>query len=226
MELAEIIQSLYLIGGNLAVLCLTITTVIVLTKYKNLEIPFKRLLYFLLWNLFIEVLARVFTYAEINNLPLLHVYTIGEFILFSWFYKSLLIKPIVFQNKFWHFIISGAFLIALNSLLFHSIYEFNPLGKTFVQIIIISYAVLYFYNLTETQSNSNRVSKSLSLINSAVLIYYSGSLFIFMCSQALGDYPEWITTFWGFNAVLNLIFQLLIFFGIWKVVYRKTPSSS
>jgi hypothetical protein len=114
----------------------------------------------------------------------------------------------------------------LNSLFFRIGGDYNSVSKTIVQIIIISYAVLYFYNLTEIRSNSNRVSKSLSLINSAILIYYSGSLFIFMCGQALRDYPEWIKTFWAFNAVLNLIFQLLIFFGIWKVVFRKTPSSS
>ena len=226
MDFFEIINSLYLNASNLVIICLGITVLLCLFHFKKLKTPFCRIAYFLMWNLFIEISARVFTHLGMNNLPLLHVYTLGEFILFSWFYKSLITKPILFQNRFWHFVISGSLLIILYSLLFYSIGDYNPVTKTIVQIIIIAYAVLYFYNLTENQSHSLRLEKSLRLINSAVLIYYSGSLFIFMCGQILRDYPEWIKTFWAFNAVLNLIFQLLILWGIWKVVFRKTPLSS
>jgi hypothetical protein len=214
-----------LYAGDLAIAVLTLAILLCLFRMKNLNIPLRRLMYFLIWNLLIEVAARLFIIKGINNLPLLHVYTVGEFILFSWFYKSLISKPGWFRNKFW-VIVSGVtiFMIA-NSLIFHLGGDYNSTSKTVAQVIIISYAVLYFYNLTNIQTISKNDSKGLSLVNSAVLIYYSGSLFIFMFSQAIREYPEWIKTFWAFNAVLNLFFQLLVFFGIWKVVYKKTPSS-
>lgn len=226
MDVFKVINTIYVNAGNLAVLVLCISILLCLFNTKKLSTPFRRLLYFLIWNLCIEISARVFTYSEVNNLPLLHLYTLGEFILFSWFFKSLLINPKFFQSNYRYFVIGSAILIIFNSLFFQPIYGYNTLAKTSVQLIIICYAVLYFYNLTENQSLSLRQEKSLRLINSAVLIYYSGSLFIFMCSQILIGYSEWIKTFWAFNAILNLIFQLLVLLGIWKVIFKKAPLSS
>lgn len=226
METREIINMLYVNMGNLAILCLSITILVFLKNYTTLKTPFKRLFYFLIWNLLIELLARIFTKAGMNNLPLLHIYTLGEFLLFSWFYKSLLIKPAFFRKKYTLIILIGSAFIILYSLFFRELGSYNPLSKTFVQIAIITYAILYFYNIIENHTHSPHIEKSLRLFNSAILIYYSGSLFIFMCSQAIDGFPEWIKIFWTFNAVLNLIFQLLIFLGIWRIVYKKAPSSS
>jgi len=114
----------------------------------------------------------------------------------------------------------------LNSILVQSIFEFNTIAKTIVQIIIISYAVIYFYNLTDDQPLSRTSEKSIRLINSAILIYYSGSLFVFMCSQLSFLNEDVYLLFWTFNAILNVIFQLLILIGIWKVIFLKTPLSS
>ena len=190
MNSSSLINMLYLYAGDIAITILALTILLCLLSMKKLTIPLKRLLYFLLWNLLIEISARIFIMKGINNLPLLHVYTIGEFILFSWFYNSLISKPSWFRIKFWRLVLSGAVLMILNSLFFRIGGDYNSVSKTIVQIIIISYAVLYFYNLTEIRSNSNRVSKSLSLINSAILIYYSGSLFIFMWGRLLGIIPN------------------------------------
>ena len=114
----------------------------------------------------------------------------------------------------------------LNSVFIQNIYAFNPLAKTLVQLTIIALAVLYFYNLNSLQSSASGIYKSLRLINSAVLIYYSGSLFIFMCNQLFIDASEGYEIIWAFNAVLNLIFQLLVLWGLWIVVFKKAPSSS
>lgn len=226
MEFTDLLNSLNKISGNVAIACLLVNVGLCLFHLKKLSTPFQRLAYFLIWSLLIEISARVFAFYGINNLPLLHVYTLGEFILLSWFYKSLIAKPVLFQNKYLYLVIVGCILIILNSIFFQSIFEFNPLAKTFVQIIIISYAVLYFYNLTENQSLAPIIEKSLRLINSAILLYYSGSLFIFMCGQISFDSTDLYKIFWIFNAILNLIFQVLILWAIWKVVSRKTPLSS
>jgi len=226
MDSSKILDNIFFYSGDLAVLCLIITVSLSLFNFKTLNIPFQRLCYFLIWNLFIEIFARFFSYSGMNNLPLLHLYTIGEFILFSWFYKSLLQTNEFFQKKYWILIVGISVLIVLNSIFFQSVYEFNTLAKTLVQIIIISYAVLYFYNLTGNQSTSPVIEKSLRLINSAVIVYYSGSLFIFMCGQVSFGKSGMYEIFWAFNAVLNLIFQLLVLWGIWKVIYKKISLSS
>lgn len=226
MEFIELLNSSIQIFGNLAITCLALNILLCLFHFKKLETPFRRFCYFLIWNLLIEIFARGFAYTGINNLPLLHLYTLGEFILLSFFYKSLLRKPLFFQNKYLQYVLIGSILIVLNSLFVQSIYGFNTLAKTSVQIIIISYAVLYFYHLTENTGLSHPVKKGMRLINSGIIVYYSGSLFIFMCSQVSFSNTNLYKAFWAFNAILNLIFQLLILWGIWKTVFKKTSLSS
>jgi hypothetical protein len=189
--------------------------------WKKLNTPFRRLFYFLVWNSMIEILAFAFMKYGYNNLPLLHIYTLGEFILFSYFYKSLINKPIRFQKLFLYFLISGSFFIIVNSIFFQSIFGFNSFAKTFVQITIIGFAVLYFYNLIENQLYSTAASKGLRLVNSAVLIYYSGSLFVFMYGKFSFANTDIFTFFWAFNSVLYLLFQLFILIALWKISYRK-----
>ncbi|WP_298425248.1 hypothetical protein [uncultured Kordia sp.] len=130
-------------------------------------------------------------------------------------------KPIFFKKYFWYFILIGSLFIVCNSTWLQSIYIFNSYAKTFVQLTIIGYAILYFYNLIENQVFAPTVSKSLRLINSAVLIYYSGSLFIFMCSNVYYENAQVYDIFWIFNALLNILFQLLILIGLWKVFFKK-----
>jgi len=226
METSTTIYSLFKYSGYAAVFVLSLSVILSTLNFNKLQKPYIRLLYFLVWNLFIEISARCFAIFEINNLPLLHLYTLGEFILFSWFYKSLISKPTFLLRKLDISILIGAILILVNSVFFQGIYGYNSIAKTIVQLIIICFAVLFFYNQTEIRTESNTISKSLSLINSAILIYYSGSLFIFMTSQMLKMYPDWKEVFWAFNAVLNIAFQILILCGIWMVVFKKTPSAS
>ena len=212
--------------GDLAVLCLALNVMLCLFKFKKLNTSLRIFSYFLFWNLFIEVAARICSYTVESNLPLLHLYTLGEFILLSIFYKSLMVKSERAHQKINYFVLAGATLIILNSIFLQSIYSFNTIAKTAVQLTIISYAVLYFYNLTSNSSLSEQAGKSLRLINSAILVYYSGSLFIFMCSQVSFVESELYVFFWAFNAVLYLTFQLLVLWGIWKMVFQKTTLSS
>lgn len=221
MDSYATLHTIYFYAVKLALLCLSINVVLCFIKRKKLTAPFIRLFYFLIWNLLIEILAYTFMQFKINNLPLLHIYTLGEFLLFSYFFMSLIKKPDAFKKGLKYFIIAGSALIVLNSVLVQSLFEFNTIAKTFVQISIITYAVLYFYNLSENQSYSWQMSKSLRLVNSAILIYYCGSLFIFMYGKlSLKDVDGYVV-FWAFNAILNFIFQLLILLGLWKAFFRK-----
>ncbi len=226
MSKLDLLQQVYLRMGDLAVLCLAVNVMLCLYKFKQLDTPLRIFCYFLTWNLSIEVAARICSYTVENNLPLLHLYTLGEFLLLSIFYKSLMVKSEGAQQKINYFILVGAVLIILNSIFLQSIYGFNTIAKTAVQLTIISYAILYFYNLTNNQSLSEQAGKSLRLINSAILVYYSGSLFIFMCSQVSFVESDLYVFFWAFNAALYLTFQLLVLWGIWKMVFQKTTLSS
>lgn len=225
MEKSSIIDTLNLVAANIAVLVLVVNVLLFSLKFKELNRPFRGLFYFLILNLLTEILAFTFTECGINNLPLLHVYTLGEFILFSFFYRSLSYKPTFFSRHFWLIIAIGSLLIIANTLFFQSIFGFNSTAKTGVQLILIVYAVFYFYNLVADEHFAQLKSKSMRLVNSAVIIYYSGSLFIFMFSQISFGNEDIYKLFWIFNSFLYVTFHLIIFTALWIAFYRNTPSS-
>jgi hypothetical protein len=222
MDSYETLYSVFYYAQKLGVLCLGINIVLFLVRRKKLNTSFLRILYFLSWNFLIEILAILFIEFEINNLPLLHLYTLGEFILFSYFYLSLSNTSSRIRKTAWYFIGGGALFIILNTVFIQGVFEFNTIAKTFVQIVIIAYAVLYFYHLVANASFSEATSKSIRLVNSAIIIYYSGSLFIFMFSHFSIGKEEVFILFWIFNVLLYFIFQLLIFIALWNAFYKKT----
>ena len=228
MDYTELLRQVLLNTGHVAVFFLSINILLILLHFKKLSTPFRRLFYFLIFSFCIEITTRVifFTYPGTNNLPLLHFYTLGEFILYSWFYHSLIKKAQKLKSWFWYFVIGVSAVIILNSLFIQSIYDFNSIAKTSVQIIIIGYAIMYFLNLTEDQPLSHSSEKSLRLINSAILVYYSGSLFVFMCGQISFIKGDIYLIFWTFNAILNVVFQILILIAVWKIIFKKIPLSS
>ena len=218
----SMLNTLNLYAANVALICVGINVLFCIVNFKKMNSPFKRLFIFLLMNFTIEILALVFIKMGMNNLPLLHIYVLAEFILFSYFYKSIIRKPSAFQSVYWYFVVGGSILIVLNSIFLQSIFDFNTIAKTFVQISIIGYAVVYFYNLVEDPAFSPTTSKSLRLVNSAVITYYSGSLFIFMFNGISFESENSNIVFWIFNSLLNIIFHLLILYALWRLYYKKT----
>jgi hypothetical protein len=225
MEKISIVDTINGVAVDLAVLFLAVNVLLFSFKLNQLNQPFRYLYYFLIFNLLIEVSAFIFIESKINNLPLLHLYTLGEFILASFFYRSLQFKHSIFSRYFWYIIIIGSSLIIANSLFFQSISGFNSTARTGVQMVIIAYAVIYFYNLVADEHFAQLKSKSMRLVNSAIIIYYSGSLFIFMFSQISFANQDIYKLFWIFNAFLYVTYHLIIFTALWIAFYRNTPSS-
>lgn len=213
--------SVYLV---LTVLVLSVVTLLI--NREKIVSPIKELSYYLYWNLAIEISARILMELNINNLPLLHLYTLGELIFWSFFYWKVLRLNSIQRKTF--LITTGltASLVLINSIFIQEITGFNSNAKTLVNVLLISYSVIFLYQLLHLTNVERKKHRFSGLINSAVLIYYSGSLMIFMFSNYLYQYLEDDSAFWVFNVLLNLLFQILIFIALWKVFRNKTSSSS
>lgn len=211
--------SIALYSGYLILICLMIDHWLIIRHWSKLSAPFRALGYFIAWNLTIEILSRVFQQIEVNNLPLLHIYTLGEFLLISNFFIRLppiqsLPKPVKLG-----FLFFVSLLIILNSIFLQPIFGYNSYAKSLGQLIIISYSVSYFYHRSNHfEEQVNQETKSLNLINAAILTYYSGTLFIFMFSDFFFSQGSVLPNgFWVFNSILNLIFQGMVLFAIWNL---------
>lgn len=195
---------------RLIVCILAISVALAIFNRKRLPGVFKMLGLYLGWNLFIEVITFI-PVRGTNNLPLLHLYTLVEFVLFTLLYKRLELFKSWSISAFWTYLISISVLIILNSIFLQSIYTYNSYAKALVQVLLIVYAVGYMFKLKEPGVESG----SLNLMNAAVLLFYSGSLFVFMFGNIL-ESEQYRDLFWQINLLLNLLFQILILISLWK----------
>ena len=179
--------------------------------WKRLPQSFQILSFYLIWNLVIEVLAGIVMTNEINNLPLLHIYTLLELVIFTLFYWKVGIFHRWGTRNMWYLIAGISALIILNSIFLQSIFTHNAYAKTMVQVMLIVYAIAYIFQLNE---KTEEVA-ALNLANAAILIYYSASLFIFMAANFIVA-ANLGNLLWEANVIFNIIFHILIFISIWK----------
>lgn len=212
--------------ATLPLLCLLLSCGLGLRYWQRLPRPFRVLVVYLAFNLLIEIGARVGALVFQQNLPLLHLYTLGECWLFSLFYSQILDEESVFQRHFRWIVGTVLTLTVLNSIFLQGIFEYNSYGKTLVQVLIILYALDYAFRFSERDDPAPRLSQMLRLVNAAILIYYCGSLFVFMSSQFEIEMQGGIHILWQVNKVLNLIFHLMVFIALWKVIFSLPKSSS
>lgn len=182
---------------------------------------------YLVLNLIIQLVAAYMWQNRMNNLPLLHVNTLLEFVFFSLFFRYVYIDQQFFTKYFTHILILGSILLILNSLLLESIFAFNTQAKVLVQICLIAYVLLYFFDAFGRVDFSQTEGRAISFICFAILMYYAGSLFIFMFGQisSTQNLVEEYRLIWIVNGVLTTIFQLIVLISIAQIaIYRKRSS--
>ncbi len=210
----------------LPLICLLLSCCLGVRYWRRLPRSLQILTIYLVFNFIIEIGSRLAAVAYHQNLPLLHLYTFGEFLLFSLFYQQILDEQSIFKKYFQWIVVSVLALVVLNTLLLQGIFEFNSYAKTLVQVVIILYALDYAFRIPEREDADPRLTQMLRLINAAMLIYYCGSLFIFMASSFESQARESFKILWTTNKILLLIFQLIILVALWKVVFKRPKSSS
>lgn len=212
--------------ASLPIICLLLSCILGVRNWQRLPKAIRVLVVFLVFNFLIEIAARAASILYAQNLPLLHVYTLGELWLFSLFYYQILDKTSIFKRYFYWILGVGMSLVVLNTLLLQGIFELNSFAKTLVQILIIVYALDYAFRFSDFVEPDPVLNNALQLVNAAILIYYCGSLFIFMSSQFEVQMGQGIRILWKINAVLNLIFQIMVLIALWKVTFNRPKSYS
>ncbi len=172
--------------------------------------------YFLLTCLIIGVTALILGKKGINNLPLLHLFTLLEYFFLSRWYNKLLTPNTLIQKVHHYSIFLFVLIIILNSIYIQPLYTFNTFSKTLTHLLLLMNPILYCIDRLR-QDVIVELSTSISFINAAVLLYYSGSLFIFMSSAYFtNEITDYSKIPWVINSILQFIFQFTILVGIWK----------
>jgi len=200
----------------------TVFALILIIRYEGKKEISNYFTCYLGLSLTVGIVSLIMAKNRINNLPLLHIYTLLEFMMLSLFYRTIL-KRVSFVQKYFGLVFwGGIIVIVLNSLFLQNLTEFNSNAKTFSHITLLGLTLLFFMDRMQI-NNLEELDGGLNMINSGILFYLSGSLFIFMTSNILiEDNSQVHEILWIINAMLYLIFQIIILIGVWKVLYPRT----
>lgn len=138
----------------------------------------KSIFYYLIVAVLTQVISFIFYKANENNLPILHVYTIIEYLLLLWFY-SIILKA--FIPRLFFLVLAFLFpLFALaDSFLLEGIYKSNTYSRSVEALIFIFLSVSWFVKIAGRDENTRLSYSGINYINFGFFIYFSGSLVLF-----------------------------------------------
>ncbi len=198
-----------------AFVLLFVPAVIFLARSKVLAAVQKKLAILVLVTLLVEVVSRILWYKKINNLPIYHFYTVIEFLLILNIYKEPLRK--VFDVKYLVIIGVGftGFAI-LNTIFFQDLFTFNSNVTTLMGLLVVVFALSYFYALLKEVKYSALETNPMFWINSGFLIYFSSNLILFYMNNSLfKEVSEASLILWGLHAIVNIVLTIFYTIALW-----------
>lgn len=209
-------------GLERAGLILLILSVIVWAiRYVVLPKSIKILGIYLLLNLVVQIVADQLWQRSMNNLYLLHLITLLDFVCLSFFFKEIYLNYNKFKEYFYYIIGTISTLLILNSIFLEPLDFFNSNARILVQSILITYVIMYLFDAFGKVDFSKREEQVISLICFAILIYYAGSLSTYLFSQFYSEeIKEGLRPIWVINGFLTALFQFILLMGIIRLGFR------
>lgn len=193
-----------------------ISIAVIRRKYTNRALTI--IWYYLLLDGCVDILTVALAQLHTNNLPVLHIFTILEFLFFGYFYFTVLKEKTARVVIKYLMVIFPVFCI-INFLFFQSINQFNTNTRPVEALIIMGCSLAYF---AQTNDNGTKWQLNpLNWINTGILLYFSGALFIFSFSNVTAShlskkYYAINVLMWNIHATLLLLMYLLIAIGFSK----------
>jgi hypothetical protein len=164
----------------------------------------------------VELLAGIMWYNKMNNLVLLHIYTLVEFGVISWYYHVTL-RGFVPAWLVPSAVTAFSLFSLYNSFFIQDLDEFNTYARGLEALLVITYIIMFFYK-TFIELKVEYLGKEPAFwIGSGFLLYFSGGLFLFMVSDHLlpsATGPRHLV--WAMHAVFTIVFHILISIGLWN----------
>jgi hypothetical protein len=197
--------------GIVVPLAIIIPLGIALYKYGNLPGAYKILTWYLVIAGITNFTANILATRNINNLPLLHIYTALEFLVLSVFYRSVLKDSLVTKLILPVLVLFVIFCV-VNALFFQTIFLYNSYSRSLSAFILVVYAIVYFKQRLDQGHSISKHNRPLLWINSALLIYFGGSFFLFISSNLILANITMNAMLWDIHA--SLVFVMYILFTI------------
>jgi len=112
----------------------------------------------------------------------------------------------------------------ITELLQSSKVEMNSYTLTFTSLLFIVFAVRYFYLLIRDLPTDKIQRLPMFWVNTGVLIYFAGGLFLFaMRNYLISTFQDDQTIYWTFHNFLNIVKNLLFAVALWQDLRKPKP---
>lgn len=200
--------------GIIAPAFILFPVVAALVRFQYLGRPAKMVLFYLLVAGVVNTSATLMAKNGIRNLPLLHAFTMVEFVLVSLFYYFLFPKR---RNILLGSMVVFGLLCISNSVFLQSIWTYNSYTRSLEAILICLLGLFYFLDNMEREKPH---PIGANWFNSAFLMYFAGAFFLFLLSNLIVGNKAANTVIWNIHATLVLLMYLMHGIGFlkWKQV--------
>lgn len=186
-----------------------------LIKYARLPRHFKVLTWYLVLSAVTSVFSTVWAFRKWNNMPVMHIYTFLECWLLVLYFRSLLREA--GQRWYVKLLVPGFFLVCCaNAIFVQGIYTYNTYTKSLEALILISFCIACFKAALDSAGTQSVFPRQVSYVNSAFLIYFSGSLVLFTIFNFIVAHVLLVHIMMSIHATLLMIVYLIIGVAIWK----------
>lgn len=185
-------------------------------RFKKLSHQQKNMLLLVVLWFVLDGIGRILWINAMSNLFLGHAHTLLEFLLLTRvFYLSL--NDFVHRKLFPFIAIAFTVLAIANTVFVQALELNNSYIKLLESLLLISFSLLYFYRVGKEMKISRPENEPMFWISTAVLIYFSGSIFIFLNANFILLYSEGLgVRIWFIHAVFFILFSILITISFWK----------
>jgi len=189
-------------------------------RRKNIGEAMRTIFFYLFLDGLVNVFVIYLTLLKTNNLPVLHIFTIIEFLFISVFYAQVL-KEKIFQKFIYGMMIIFPVLCIVNFMYFQDITKFNTNTRPIEALLVIIYSLIYFAQNNEDNIIVKWESNPINWISTGLLLYFSGALFIFSFSNitsstSVSKNHNLDILIWTIHATLLLLMYLLFAKGFSK----------
>ena len=207
--------------GVIAPLCILPPIFISVIRWRFLTEESKWIFWYLLItaliNLAATITGKVF---HKNNMPLVHLLTAIEMILFIGYYKTLLSKK---DKSPLYLLLAIGFIIfcVINAIYIQNIRSYSSYTRSVEAIICMLFALNYFARLAAGKTISKSSSNPDFYFNAGIFLYFSGAFMLFIFSNFIISNlsrPDFMVI-WTIHAVLVVI--MYIFFSIGFILCKK-----
>lgn len=186
-----------------------------LFRLKRLQTIQRYVLALVIVSILVELAAVLLgRFLHLRNLPLLHVFSVVQFTLLWLIFAQRLIPP--FSRRFFGVILVAFWAFALVCAIWiDGIYNFNAHARSFGAILVIIFCLSYFYQRLRKLDLENLESDPLFWVATGSLIYFSGSLILFIISNYILPDKAMSFSMWGVHGIFNTFNNMFFMIALW-----------